>query len=280
MPLQRAPCYYSPMVTGKKPSRKAVPPANETAVLTKSARRCLLCFHLDGILTEKAGQIAHLDQDPSNGSEDNLAWMCMPHHSQYDSKTSQHKNYTLPEVKVLRSKIYEAIARGEHREKPLEGRGGKGGDAKVGGSGIATGGPGGQAGKYGIGGTGGSAEVHGDGLAAGGAGGAAGDDGIWRAPAKSGYEITQRRLGLPVDSYMRQFGRGGAGGGYEPKLAIIEQFRASYFATHSKKPQTIFEHINAVPLDYLNSELLVNNEIWRVRIVDDEYEFFIPTTGS
>ena len=138
------------MVTGKKPSRKAVPPANETAVLTKSARRCLLCFHLDGILTEKAGQIAHLDQDPSNGSEDNLAWMCMPHHSQYDSKTSQHKNYTLPEVKVLRSKIYEAIARGEHREKPLEGRGGKGGDAKVGGSGIATGGPGGQAGKYGI----------------------------------------------------------------------------------------------------------------------------------
>jgi hypothetical protein len=79
---------------------------------------------------------------------------------------------------------------------------------------------------------------------------------------------------------MRQFGRGGPGAGYQPKLAIIEQLRASYFATYSTKPQTIFENINAVPLDYLNSELLFNNEIWRVRIVDDEYEFFIPTTGS
>src|SRR5208337_1096972 len=265
------------MATGKKPSRNAVPPANETAVLTKSARRCLLCFHLDRDLTEKAGQIAHLDHDPSNGSEDNLAWMCMPHHSQYDSKTSQHKNYTLPEVKALRHKLYEAIGRGEHREKLVEGQGGKGGDAKVGGSGIAIGAPGGQAGKYGIGGAGGSAEAHGDGLAAGGAGGPAGDDGIWRAPAKSGYEIAQRRLGLPVDPYLRQFGRSGAGAGYEPKLAIIEQLRASYFENHSKTQQTIFENINAVPLDYLNSKLLVNREIWRVRIVDDEYEFFIPT---
>ena len=230
-------------------------------------------------LTEKAGQIVHLDHDPSNASKDNLAWMCMPHHSQYNSTTSQHKNYTRPEVKELRRKLYEAIDRGEHREKLVEGQGGKGGDAKVGGSGIAIGAPGGQGGKYGIGGAGGSAEVHGDGLAAGGAGGAAGDDGIWRAPAKSGYEIAQRRLGLPVDPYMRQFGRGAAVPGYEPKLAIIEQLRASYFAVHSKTPQTSFDNINAVPLDYLN-DALVNNEIWRVRIVDDEYEFFIPTSDA
>jgi hypothetical protein len=166
---------------------------------------------------------------------------------------------------------------GEPTSSPMiEGSGGKGGDAKVGGSGIALGGPGGQAGKHGIGGAGGSAEVHGDGLAAGGAGGAAGEDGIWRAPAKSGYEIAQRKLGLPVDPYMRQFGRGGAVPGYEPKLTIIEQFRAAYFRKYSKSPKTIFEDINAVPLDYLNHELIATKEIWRVRIVDDEYEFFIP----
>ena len=53
---------------------------------------------------------------------------------------------------------------------PLGGIGGKGGDAKVGGSGIAVGGEGGRAGKYGRGGDGGSAEVHGDGMGAGGAG--------------------------------------------------------------------------------------------------------------
>jgi hypothetical protein len=77
----------------------------------------------------------------------------------------------------------------------LQGLGGKGGDAKVGGSGMALGGPGGQAGKYGSGGAGGSAEVSGDGVAAGGSGGAAGDEGVWRAPAKSGYEVYQREMG-------------------------------------------------------------------------------------
>jgi hypothetical protein len=96
-----------------KPPRKPVPPKNETAVLIKSARRCPLCFHLDGDLTEKVGQIAHLDGDRTNGAEDNLAWMCMPHHSVYDSTTSQHKNYTLAEVKTLRAELYEAIANGQ-----------------------------------------------------------------------------------------------------------------------------------------------------------------------
>jgi hypothetical protein len=108
------------MATGTtKPPRKTVPSKNETAVLIKSARRCPLCFHLSGDLTEKVGQVAHLDDDPSNGAEDNLAWMCMPHHSQYDSTTSQHKNYTLAEVKELRLKLYEAIARGERGSVPV-----------------------------------------------------------------------------------------------------------------------------------------------------------------
>ena len=71
----------------------------------------------------------------------------------------------------------------------IEGRGGKGGDAEIKGNGIAIGGPGGQADKYGVGGDGGSAKMEGDGdgrplfaIAVGGAGGAAGDDGVWRPP--------------------------------------------------------------------------------------------------
>ena len=65
--------------------------------------------------------------------------------------------------------------------------------------------------------------------------------------------------------------------GYEPKLKIIEQLRASYFIKYSKSPETVFENINAVPLDHLNGALAAMSEIWRVRIVDgDEYEFFIP----
>jgi hypothetical protein len=156
------------------------------------------------------------------------------------------------------------------------GAGGKGGSARVGGHGIAIGGSGGQAGKYGKGGDGGSGEVVGDGLAAGGAGGAAGDDGLWRAPAKSGYEVAQRKLGLPVDPVMRQYGRGGAVLGYEPKLRVVEQLRAAFFAEHGLKPQSIFENIGAVPLTYLNASIASRGENWRVRIADDEYEFFLP----
>ena len=89
----------------------------------------------------------------------------------------------------------------------VQGQGGRGGNASVGGDGIAIGGPGGPAGKYGRGGDGGGGEVKGDGIAAGGAGGAAGDDGIWRPPAKSGSEVYRTAMGLPVDPGMRQYGR-------------------------------------------------------------------------
>ena len=89
-------------------------PEVETAVLAKSARRCALCFQLNGDLTEKIGQIAHLDRDRSNAAENNLAFMCLPHHSLFDSKTKQHKNYTVLEVKVARTKLYDLVAKGEY----------------------------------------------------------------------------------------------------------------------------------------------------------------------
>lgn len=102
--------YYTLMVK-KKPARKPIPPDVETAVLAKSGRRCALCFHLDGDLTEKIGQIAHVDGDRSNAAEDNLAFMCLTHHSLFDSKTSQHKNYTISEVKAARASLYILVAK-------------------------------------------------------------------------------------------------------------------------------------------------------------------------
>jgi hypothetical protein len=86
----------------------------ETAVLANSARRCALCFYLNGDLAEKLGQIAHLDSNRSNAAEDNLSFMCLSHHSLFDSTTSQHKNYTIPEVKAARSKLYELVSGGQH----------------------------------------------------------------------------------------------------------------------------------------------------------------------
>lgn len=73
-----------------------------------------MCFYLDGDLAEKHGQIAHLDQNSGNYVEDNLAFLCLPHHSIYDSKTSQHKNYTLTEVKKARIDLYDAIQADRH----------------------------------------------------------------------------------------------------------------------------------------------------------------------
>ena len=96
--------------------RKKTPTPTETAVLTKCARRCPVCYHLYGDLEVKLGQIAHLDQNPANTQEENLSFMCMPHHSEYDSKTSQHKNYTHAEIIELRSRLYVAIAAGQHHQ--------------------------------------------------------------------------------------------------------------------------------------------------------------------
>src|SRR5436309_8649920 len=102
--------------------RKPTPVDIETAVLLKSARRCTLCFHLNGDLDEQIGQIAHLDKDPSNSAEDNLAFMCLEHHTLFDSKTSQHKNYTIQEVKAARSRLHEAIAKGKYIAATAEAR--------------------------------------------------------------------------------------------------------------------------------------------------------------
>ena len=95
-------------------ARKKVPIKVETAVLTRSGRRCCLCVGLNGDWEQKRGQIAHLDQDPSNNAEDNLAFLCLPHHDQYDAKTRQSKGITEGEVRQYRQELYVTLS--DHRE--------------------------------------------------------------------------------------------------------------------------------------------------------------------
>lgn len=45
------------------------------------------------------GQIAHLDQNNENFDEDNLVFLCLEHHDEYDSKTRTSKGLRLEEVK-------------------------------------------------------------------------------------------------------------------------------------------------------------------------------------
>ncbi len=255
-------------------ARKSTSEEVEANVLLKGARRCPVCFYLNGDLTQKYGQIAHLDQDPSNAREENLAFICMPHHSDYDSTTRQHKNFTIAEVKAMRLALYEAIASGAHHQ--LTSGGGKGGNAKVEGNGIAIGGPGGRGGKYGKGGDGGSAEVKGDGLAAGGEGGSVDSDNLWCPPARSGYEIAMEQLGQPIDPKMRQYGRGGMSSGYLMRYNITEGIRSDYFKDNRLDAVNTIENVTAVPLDYVNQRLAEMGYDWRARIVKLDYEFYIP----
>jgi hypothetical protein len=92
------------------PKRTTIPSDTELEVLTKSSRRCCVCFGLNRDFDEKKGQVAHLDRDPSNANFDNLAYLCMDHHDEYDSRRSQSKGLTYREVKEYRRQLYEAVS--------------------------------------------------------------------------------------------------------------------------------------------------------------------------
>lgn len=85
--------------------------ATETRVLLNSRRRCCICFGLNRNTSLAVGQIAHLDRDASNSAEDNLAFLCLPHHDEYDSKTSQRKGLTIGEVKAFRDELIQTLSK-------------------------------------------------------------------------------------------------------------------------------------------------------------------------
>jgi hypothetical protein len=87
--------------------RRRVADAVQAEVLVKSRRRCCVCYGLKRDDEIKQGQIAHLDQNPGNNNEDNLAFLCFDHHDQFDSKTSQSKNLTAKEIIRYRGELYQ-----------------------------------------------------------------------------------------------------------------------------------------------------------------------------
>lgn len=88
-------------------SRKKAPDDVVTEVLTRSRRRCCVCYGLHRNGDIKPGQVAHLDRDNRNNLPDNLAFLCLQHHDSYDSKTSQSKGFTIGEVKTYRNELYD-----------------------------------------------------------------------------------------------------------------------------------------------------------------------------
>ena len=87
-------------------SRRSVPDSTQSEILVQSRRRCCVCFGIKRDESIQRGQIAHLDGDSSNNGADNLAFLCLAHHDEYDGKTSQSKGLTSNEVKKYRTELY------------------------------------------------------------------------------------------------------------------------------------------------------------------------------
>lgn len=90
--------------------RKTTPRSIEARVLTASKRRCCICYYLHDDESRKKGQIAHLGQNATDSRFENLVWLCLDHHDEYDSTTSQSKNLTVQEVKIYRDRLYKETA--------------------------------------------------------------------------------------------------------------------------------------------------------------------------
>lgn len=90
-------------------ARKKVPHDIEMQVLTRSRRRCCLCFWLERDEKRVIGQIAHLDQNPENNDFDNLAFLCLKHHDEYDGRTSVSKGLQRSEVRHYRDRLYKEL---------------------------------------------------------------------------------------------------------------------------------------------------------------------------
>ena len=90
-------------------SRSGLPLKTEAEVLLSSRRRCAICFGLDRDDSIKRGQIAHLNRDRSNNKPENLVFLCLEHHDQYDSRTSQSKGFKSTEVKCYQAELKEAL---------------------------------------------------------------------------------------------------------------------------------------------------------------------------
>lgn len=94
--------------------RKTVPCSTVVEILTQSRRRCCICYGLKRDSAEKKGQIAHLDGNSGNFDPDNLAYLCLDHHDEYDSTTSQTKSLQMEEVKKYREELYELFGDWQH----------------------------------------------------------------------------------------------------------------------------------------------------------------------
>jgi hypothetical protein len=98
--------------------RRFVSKALETEVLMACRRRCCLCVFLADRQDVRKGQLAHLNRDPADARFENLVWLCLEHHDEYDSRTSQSKGLTQAEVRTYRNRLYAQFSDADETRSP------------------------------------------------------------------------------------------------------------------------------------------------------------------
>lgn len=86
-------------------NRQQTPRSTQITVLTKCRRLCAFCFHFNKNVEFKKGQIVHIDRNPKNNAEANLAYLCQPHHDEYDAIPSQTKRFQPGELKKAKKEL-------------------------------------------------------------------------------------------------------------------------------------------------------------------------------
>jgi hypothetical protein len=89
--------------------RKLFPPMVQATVVVQCRRRCALCFCLENDTDEKTGQLAHIDRNPENNAKENAAFLCLEHHSRYDSTSSQTKGYLPDELREYQRIVWAYV---------------------------------------------------------------------------------------------------------------------------------------------------------------------------
>lgn len=72
-----------------------------------------MCFGLNFDSGRKPGQIAHVDRNRENNRPGNLVFLCLDHHNEYDSRTSQAKGISRKEIKHHRDSLYDYVEKAE-----------------------------------------------------------------------------------------------------------------------------------------------------------------------
>ncbi|MFN8608842.1 MAG: hypothetical protein U0931_15015 [Vulcanimicrobiota bacterium] len=110
--MSKSPASSTPVTEARKTTQKRPPVKEPEDVIAVCRRVCAMCYALQSDGTTKNGQIAHLDRNRNNNDLDNLAWLCLAHHDDYDSTRRQTRMFTPAEVKRYRAVLLEAIQQG------------------------------------------------------------------------------------------------------------------------------------------------------------------------